>query len=187
MLNWAVMKNLLHSFLNGVDTINDWVGRGASWLTLLMALSTFVIVVLRYGFNTGWIWMQESVVYMHGALFMLAAGYTLLREGHVRVDIFYRPQSRTYKAVIDLLGAVLLLLPTCLLLAYYSYPYVSYSWYVLEGSNEAGGIPGVFLLKSVIPLGALLLALQGLSQAGRSLLTLTGESAAEDDSFKDFF
>lgn len=176
---------MLRSFVTVVDTLNDWIGRGVSWLTLLMALATFVIVVLRYGFNTGWIWMQESVVYMHGALFMLAAGYTLLHEGHVRVDIFYRPRGRTYKAVVDLFGSVLLLLPTCILLAYYSYPYISYSWYVLEGSNEAGGIPGVFLLKSVIPVGSLLLALQGLAKAGRSFLMLTEAPAAKRASFED--
>jgi len=181
------MKTLLHSFSNGVDAINDWIGRGAAWLTLAMALVTFIIVILRYGFNMGWIWMQESVVYMHGALFMLTAGYTLLAEGHVRVDLFYRPLGHTYKAVIDLVGSMLLLLPTCLLLAYYSYSYVSHSWYVLEGSREAGGIPGVFLLKSVIPIGALLLALQGLSKAARSLLVLLGEPTREDLSLKETF
>lgn len=152
-----------------------------------MALMTFVIVILRYGFDSGWIWMQESVVYMHGALFMLAGGYTLLKENHVRVDIFYRPLSHTYKATIDLCGAILLLLPTCALMLFYGFPYVAASWGVLEGSKEAGGIPAVFLLKSIILLGALLLGFQGLSQAGRSILTLTGEPVVEDTTLKETF
>ena len=179
------MKDVLRSFVDRVDALNDRVGRGAAWLTLLMALSTFIIVILRYCFNMGWIWMQESVVYMHGTLFMVAAGYTLLHGGHVRVDIFYRPQTPTYKARVDLFGSMFLLLPTCLLLMYYSSSYVFQSWEVLEGSKEAGGIPGVFLLKSVIPLGALLLALEGLSRAGHSILTLIRESGAETPSLKE--
>jgi TRAP-type mannitol/chloroaromatic compound transport system permease small subunit len=181
------MKTPLRSFVNVIDTINDWVGRGLAWLTLMMAMVTFIIVVLRYGLNTGWIWMQESVVYMHGTLFMLTAGYTLLKEGHVRVDIFYRPLSPSYKAVVDLFGALLLLLPTCLVLVYDGYPYVYDAWAVFEGSQEAGGLPGVFLLKSVILIGALLLGLQGLSQAGRSILNLTGEPTIEDTSLKETF
>jgi TRAP-type mannitol/chloroaromatic compound transport system permease small subunit len=181
------MKTVLRSFVDRVDAVNDCVGRGAAWLTLLMALSTFVIVILRYCFNTGWIWMQESVVYMHGTLFMLTAGYTLLHGGHVRVDIFYGPQTPTHKAKVDLFGSMFLLLPTCLLLIYYSFPYVSQSWKVLEGSQAAGGIPGVFLLKSVIPLGALLLAFEGLSRAGHCLLTLIRESDADESPLKETF
>ncbi len=169
------MKTALRFLVTRLDALNDHVGRAAAWLTLAMAVVTFVVVTLRYGFNTGWIWMQESVVFMHGILFMLAAGYTLLKEGHVRVDIFYRPKGIAYKAVIDLLGALLLVLPTCFLILYYGYPYVAESWKVFEGSKEAGGLPGVFLLKSMLLLATVLLGLQGLSQAARSLLILTGE------------
>lgn len=168
------MKTTLHTLVVRLDAWNDCVGRAAAWLTLAMAVVTFVVVTLRYGFNTGWIWMQESVVFMHGVLFMLTAGYTLLKEGHVRVDILYRPGGASYKAAVDLLGALLLVLPTCFLILYYGYPYVAESWKVFEGSKEAGGLPGVFLLKSVLLLAAVLLGLQGLSQAARSLLVLTG-------------
>jgi len=181
------MKDVVRSLVNRVDAINDWLGKGVSWLSLIMALVTFVIVILRYGFNTGWIWMQESVVYMHGAFFMLAAGYTLLKESHVRVDIFYRPLSPAYKATVDLCGATLLLLPTCFLLLFHGFPYVADSWAVFEGSKEAGGLPAVFLLKSVILLGAVFLGLQGLSQAGRSILTLSDKPPAEDKSLKEAF
>ena len=98
------MKTTLHTLVVRLDALNDCVGRAAAWLTLAMAVVTFIVVTLRYGFNMGWIWMQESVVFMHGVLFMLTAGYTLLKEGHVRVDILYRPGGAAYKAAVDLLG-----------------------------------------------------------------------------------
>ncbi len=156
-----------------IDAINDLIGRGVSWLTLFMALVMFVIVVLRYVFNMGWIWMQESVVFMHGFVFMLAGGYTLLAEEHVRIDIFYRPMSERKKAIVNLVGIVFLLFPTCFVIFYYGYPYVSDSWSVFEGSREAGGLPGVFLLKSSILVFPVLVGLQGGAKFIRALNTLT--------------
>ncbi len=164
----------LHQLVKRIDAFSEWVGQTMSWLTLLMALVTFVIVVLRYVFNVGWIWMQESVVYMHGLVFMLTAGYTLLHDGHVRVDIFYRPLSPQKKAWVDLLGTLLLLFPTCGLILYFGTPYVERSWSVFEGSKEAGGIPGVFLLKTAILLFPILIGIQGLSQVLRSVLVIKG-------------
>jgi len=170
----------LHRIVTGIDHFNDRVGRGVSWLSLFMVLVTFLIVILRYVFNMGWIWMQESVVYMHGTLFMVAGGYTLLSNGHVRVDIFYRPMSEKAKAWIDLFGVFFLLFPTCALIIIYGYPYVSDAWTVKEGSREAGGIDAVFLLKSIILVFPALLGVQGLSQAGHSLLKITNfESDSE--------
>ncbi|OEU48035.1 MAG: C4-dicarboxylate ABC transporter permease [Desulfobulbaceae bacterium S3730MH12] len=156
-----------------IDAMNDLIGRGVSWLTLFMALVMFVIVVLRYIFNMGWIWMQESVVFMHGFVFMLAGGYTLLAEEHVRIDIFYRPMSERKKAIVNLVGIVFLLFPTCFVIFYYGYPYVSDSWSVLEGSREAGGLPGVFLLKTSILVFPVLVGLQGVAKFIRALNTLT--------------
>ena len=156
-----------------IDAMNDLIGRGVSWLTLFMALVMFVIVVLRYVFNMGWIWMQESVVFMHGFVFMLAGGYTLLAEEHVRIDIFYRPMSERKKAIVNLVGIVFLLFPTCFVIFYYGYPYVSDSWSVLEGSREAGGLPGVFLLKTSILVFPVLVGLQGVAKFIRALNTLT--------------
>jgi TRAP-type mannitol/chloroaromatic compound transport system permease small subunit len=135
---------------DGIDALNNLIGRGVSWLTLFMALVMFVTVVLRYMFNVGWIWMQESVIFMHGFVFMLSGGYTLLAEQHVRIDILYRPMSEKKKALVNLFGIIFLLFPTCFVIFYYGYPYVSDSWSVLEDSREAGGLPGVFLLKSAI-------------------------------------
>lgn len=158
-----------------IDAINDFIGRGVSWLTLFMALVMFVTVILRYMFNMGWIWMQESVVFMHGFVFMLAGGYTLLAEEHVRIDIFYRPMSEKKKAVANLVGILFLLFPTCFVIFYYGYPYVRDSWSVFEGSREAGGLPGVFLLKSAILVFPVLVGLQGVAKFIRALNTLAAK------------
>ena len=157
-----------------LDQLSEWSGRGIAWLTLGMVIVTFAVVVLRYLFNIGWIAMQESVTYMHALVFMLGAAYTLRHDGHVRVDIFYQKFSPRGRAWVDLLGTLLLLLPVTLFIAWISWEYVASSWELQEGSRETGGLPGVYLLKSAIPLMAVLLVLQGASLALRSLLVLLG-------------
>ncbi len=166
-----------------IDRLNDAIGRGVAWLTLAMVLIAFSVVVLRYVYAIGWVWMQESYIWLHGIVFMLGAGYTLLHHGHVRVDILYRPAGARTKAWVDLLGSGLLLLPMVALVLLVSLDYVAASWVKLEESREAGGMPGLFLLKSVIPAFCILLGLQGLALAGRSLLVLTGNKdfAPDDD------
>jgi TRAP-type mannitol/chloroaromatic compound transport system permease small subunit len=134
------------------------------------------VVILRYVFSVGWVWMQESYVWLHGIVFMLGAGYTLLHNGHVRVDIFYRPASRRRKAWVDLFGVCVLLLPLIAVSMIFSWDYVLKSWVKLEESREAGGLPGLYLLKSIIWCFCLLVALQGLSLAGRSILVLSGKT-----------
>lgn len=141
-----------------------------------MVLVTFVVVILRYVFSFGWVWLQESYVWMHGIVFMIGAGYTLLHNGHVRVDIFYRPAGARYKALVDLGGAFLLLLPMVVLVFWVGFGYVVSSWSMLEESREAGGLPGLFLLKTMILGFCVLTALQGLSLAARSALVLRGHS-----------
>ena len=155
--------NALAGIIRRIDRLNDAVGRSVAWLTLAMVLVTFTVVVLRYVFSLGWVWMQESYVWLHGIVFMLGAGYTLLHNGHVRVDIFYRPASDRHKAWVDLFGVVVLLLPVISVSMFYSLDYVIKSWAGLEESREAGGLPGLFLLKSVIWGFCILMALQGLS------------------------
>jgi TRAP-type mannitol/chloroaromatic compound transport system permease small subunit len=164
----------LATFIRSIDRLNDAIGRSVAWLTLAMVLIAFTVVVLRYVYAIGWVWMQESYVWLHGIVFMIGAGYTLLHNGHVRIDIIYRPAGDRYKAVIDLFGSLLLLLPMVLIVFLVSIDYVASSWGKLEESREAGGLPGLFLLKTVIPLFCLLLGLQGLALAGRSLLVLSG-------------
>jgi TRAP-type mannitol/chloroaromatic compound transport system permease small subunit len=165
----------LAAFVRLIDRLNDAVGRGVAWLTLAMVLITFAVVLLRYVFAIGWVWMQESYVWLHGIVFMLGAGYTLLHNGHVRVDIIYSSASPRYKSVIDLFGSLVLLLPLVVVVFLVSFQYVMASWLKLEESREAGGLPGLFLLKTVILAFCVLLGLQGLALAGRSLLTLAGK------------
>ena len=164
----------LAAFVRFIDRLNDAVGRGIAWLTLVMVLITFLVVVLRYVYSIGWVWMQESYIWLHGIVFMVGAGYTLLHNGHVRVDILYRPKDYRYKAVIDILGSIFLLLPLVGLVFMVSVGYVADSWIRLEESREAGGLPGLFLLKSVVLVFCVLLGLQGMALAGRSLLSLVG-------------
>lgn len=164
----------LVTFVNLVDRLNERVGRGVAWLTLLMVLIAFAVAILRYVYAIGWVWLQESYVWLHGIVFMAGAGYALLHNAHVRVDIFYRPASVRYKAIVDLLGSLLLLSPLVVIVVMASYGYVIDSWQRLEVSRETGGLPGLFLLKSVILVFCLLTGLQGLSLAARSFLVLTG-------------
>lgn len=166
--------NALVAFVNVVDRLNDRIGQAIAWLTLLMVLITFAVAILRYVYAIGWVWLQESYVWLHGVVFMVGAGYTLLHNAHVRVDIFYRPSSVRYKAAVDLFGSLVLLLPLVVVVTLVSYGYVIDSWARLEVSRETGGLPGLFLLKSVILVFCLLLGLQGLSLAARSFLVLSG-------------
>jgi len=142
-----------------------WLGRGISWLTLVMVFLIFGIVVARYGFNQGWIWMQEAVTYLHAMVFMIAAAWAFQTDDHVRVDIFYRSNSNRYKNWVNLLGTVLLLVPFSLFLLVIGWNYVAASWETLESSREPGGLPLVFLLKSLILILPALLLIQSWSTA----------------------
>jgi TRAP-type mannitol/chloroaromatic compound transport system permease small subunit len=154
--------------------VNERIGRAVSWLALIMVLVQMIVVVMRYVFGVSWLALQESIVYMHAAIFLAAAGYTLLHDGHVRVDIFYRPANERRQAIVDLVGALCFLMPMASAIFYISWPYVAKSWAVLETSQEGSGIPAVFLLKTVILVYAALVALQGISLALRSFMTISG-------------
>lgn len=140
-----------------------WLGRGISWLSLAMVLLTFGVVVIRYGFNQGWIWMQEGVTYLHAMVFMVAAAWAFQTDDHVRVDIFYRDHSTRYKNWVNLVGTVVFLVPFSLFLLLIGWDYVVASWQTLESSREAGGLPFVFLLKSLILVLPALLLIQSWS------------------------
>ncbi|MDP6173515.1 MAG: TRAP transporter small permease subunit [Rhodospirillales bacterium] len=133
-----------------IDALNSTVGSLVAWAALGMVLVQFTVVIGRYIFGVNFIWMQESVIYLHGLVFMLGAGYTLLHDGHVRVDIWYRDASPRFRSRVDLVGGALFLLPVCILIWGFSWPYVVNSWTVLEGSMETSGIPAVFALKSLL-------------------------------------
>jgi len=157
-----------------LERINVAIGRGVAWLTLVMVVVTFVVVVLRYAFDLGWIWLQESITWMHAAVFMLAAAYTLARDEHVRVDVFYRNFGPRGKALVDAAGAMFFLVPVCVFLVWSSWDYVTVSWAIRENSREAGGLvyPLTSLLKTFIPVMATMLLLQGLVIVARSIAAL---------------
>lgn len=148
------------------------IGKSVAWLTLLMVLLTFLIVVLRYGFNLGWIWLQESVTYLHAMVFMMAAAWAWQTDDHVRVDIYYRERSSRQKAVIDLVGTLIFLVPVCLFLLLVSWNYVAVSWAGQEGSREAGGLEWVYWQKSLILVLPGMLLLQAVIAVRSSIYTL---------------
>lgn len=160
--------------IRALESFSELTGQLVSWLTLAMVLVTFTVVVLRYVFAIGWVAMQESIAYMHGMVFMLGAAYTLHHDGHVRVDIAYRHLGPRGRALVDLVGTLLLLLPTAGFILWIGWAYVAESWRVLEGSREAGGLPGVFVLKTLVLVMPALLILQGLAWVLRAALTLFG-------------
>ena len=141
-----------------------------------MVIVTFIVVIMRYVFDAGLIWMQESVVWMHAVVFMLGAAYTLHAEEHVRVDIFYRTISERRRAWVDLVGVIVFLMPLCVFLAWASFDFVTQSWRIGESSRESGGLPYPFipLLKSVLLLMPVAVALQGVSLCLKSVRTLQG-------------
>jgi TRAP-type mannitol/chloroaromatic compound transport system permease small subunit len=173
----------LQGLVRAIDRLNESIGAAVAWLALFTVLVEFTVVLMRYVFGVGSVKMQESIVYMHATVFMVAAGYTLLHNGHVRCDIFYAVASPRRQALIDLFGVAVFLLPTCALIAWMAWPYVAAAWAVREGSPEGSlGIPGVYLLKSIILVFAGLIALQGIALALHSALRLAGiESATADE------
>lgn len=176
---------LLGLLQTSIDKLHYFLGRTVSFFTLLMAALTFVIVLLRYGFDLGWIAMQETVMYLHASVFMLGAAMTLRDDGHVRVDIFYRRASPRRKAVIDLVGSVMLLLPLCLFVLLWSWDYVIRSWQLQEASQAAGGLPYVFLLKTLLLLFAATLLLQAVADIIRHGLFLANANNGNNGNSKN--
>jgi TRAP-type mannitol/chloroaromatic compound transport system permease small subunit len=171
------MRNAMTAIADRIDRLTRAVGRAVAWLALAIVLVQFALVLARYVFSFGSIWLTQSVIYGHATLIMLAAAWTLAAGGHVRVDVFYAQASARTRAIVDLIGSLLLLLPFALMLLYLSVPYAARSWAILERSQEVGGLPLVFVLKTLIPLFAVLMALQGAAQAIRAAAALGGGRA----------
>lgn len=159
-----------------LEGFSDSLGRAVSWMTLAMVLITFAVVVLRYIFGTGVIWLQESITWLHAVVFMMGAAYTLQQEEHVRVDIFYREMTPERRAWVNIAGLLLFLWPMCIYLCVEAFDYVRVSWRIGEGSREAGGLPYPFVpvLKSIILLMPVTLSLQGVAIFLRSVIDLRG-------------
>ncbi len=169
------------AIITAIDQFNEKLGRGVSWVSFALVVATFLVVLLRYIFNTGIIALQEILLYMHSIIFMLGASYTLRHDAHVRVDVFYRPLGAKGKAIINLLGILLILFPFCGFIFYISWEYVSSSWSYREGSREAGGLDAVFILKSLIIIMPVMLFVQGVAELLRSLLVLLGKEPPSVD------
>jgi TRAP-type mannitol/chloroaromatic compound transport system permease small subunit len=167
------MRNTVERIAGAIERAIAAIGWAAAWCSLYVVIVEFAVVVMRYALGIGSIKLQESVVYAHAGLFMLAAAWTLQVGGHVRVDIFYAQATPRRRALIDLIGAVVFLLPFAAALVLLSVPYVTRSWAILERSREANGLPFVYLLKTLIPLFAALIGLQGVAQAIRAALVLS--------------
>lgn len=158
--------------VRAISGINRTIGVVFSWLSLGIVLVCFTVVVQRYVFSTSNVWMQDLYVWLNGAMFTAVAGFALLRNDHVRVDIFYRPASIRTKAIIDMIGVLIFLLPFCWIVWRYGYPFVRRSWRIYEGSANVGGMPGLYILKTFILGFVVLVAAQGIAMLLRGILVL---------------
>lgn len=168
------MLSTLALFVRCVDKINEVIGRAASWLTLGVVLVCFSVVVLRYVFSIGFVWLQDTYVWLHAAAFSLASGYAFARDRHVRVDVLYARMGERGRAWVNLLGVIFLLIPFITVLLWWSWGWVARSWALAERSTNVGGLPGLYVVKSCLIAFAILVGLQGLALAGRSVLVLAG-------------
>ena len=173
--------NVLKTFIHWIDGLNEWVGRGVAWVTLALVLVIFVDVVMRYLFNTSFVFTQELEWHLFGFIFLIGAGYTLLHDGHVRVDIIYQRLGFKGQAWINLMGVIVFLIPGCLMIIITSFKFVLSSFLILEGSPDPGGIPLRFIVKGFIPAGFSLLLLQGLSLGVHSLLQILGVETPKEE------
>lgn len=172
-MNKKTISAFITAFISIENRFQQNFGHFIAWGMFSLILLAALVVILRYGFGTGSIALQEAVLYNHAILFMLGMGYTLLQNKHVRVDVFYSKQSPKRQAVIDLLGGIFLALPSVVFILWSSWDYVASSWVIYESSAEVGGLPYVYLLKTVILMMAILLGLQILSLIAESLIKIS--------------
>ncbi|WP_395341394.1 TRAP transporter small permease subunit [Ningiella sp. W23] len=175
------MQNVLATVANIINRINAALGKVVSYATIAMAIVMFGIVVLRYGFSLGWIAMQESVMYLHAAVFLLGSAFTYQQNAHVRVDVFYRQYSKRKQAMVNLLGSLVFMLPVSLYIGIICFDYVIDSWSLLEGSREPGGLPFVYVLKSFLLIFAISMVLQAISEIITNTLRLLGHISFSED------
>lgn len=166
----------LENFVRLIDSMNEHIGRFVSWFTLVTVIICFVVVVLRYAFGVGILWLQELYVWSHAIVFMVGAGYTMLHGGHVRVDIFYDRLDVRKKAWTNIFGTIVFLLPWLAVVTYYGFGFFEASYRVDESSPQGGGMPALYVLKSMILVFCFLVGLQGLALIGRSILILKGHA-----------
>jgi TRAP-type mannitol/chloroaromatic compound transport system permease small subunit len=169
--------NILVVIIRAISAMNRVIGNVFAWLSLIMVLVCFTVVVQRYALGFTILWMQDLYVWLNGAMFTAVAGFALLRDDHVRVDIFYRPAKIRTKAIVDLIGVIIFLIPFCWIVYAYSWNYVARSWRISESSANVGGMPGLYILKSFLLVFVAVIFLQGIAMALRSILVLRGQEA----------
>lgn len=170
----------LKKFLKFIESINEFVGRGVSWVTFGLVLIVFTDVIMRYVFRTSFVFVQEMEWHMFSFVFLIGAGYALLHDEHVRVDIFYQRMSKKKKAWVNFIGCVFFLFPGCYLIVATSIPFAYSSFAILEGSPDPGGVPFRFIIKGCISVGFILVAIQGISLVIRSFCTIAGIELDEE-------
>ncbi len=175
--------NALKTVSCWIDTLNEWVGRGVAWVTAGLVMVVFVDVLMRYLLNTSFVFTQELEWHLFGFIFLIGAGYTLLHDGHVRVDIIYQRLGFKGRAWINFFGVILFLIPGCIMVISTSWKFTMTSFAMLEGSPDPGGIPFRFIIKGCIPVGFTLLLLQGISMGLHSFMQILGiEKTGEEPS-----
>jgi len=162
-----------------LDKFSQTIGKVIAWLTLFMVLFSVINVLASWMFNISWIWLRESITWMHGANFLIACAFTLNNKGHVRVDIFYSQMTQKRQALVDFIGTLLLLLPTSIFIAWASWPAFLLSWKVGEVSSEAGGLPAVYILKSFLLIMPALLIIEAINQLIKSAKLITSNKLME--------
>jgi len=172
------MLNALRTFAAFVDGLNEKIGRSLSVLVWLVALVCAIVVVLRYAFHVSFTWMQELYVWIHAVVFLAASSYAMLLNAHVRVDILYSKWSLRTRAIVEIIGVLIFTLPWMVVLAWLAWPFVVDSWSIWEGSSQPNGMPGVFLLRTMLLVFCALMALQCLAIMARGLLVLAGDRTA---------
>ncbi|KGK42986.1 C4-dicarboxylate ABC transporter permease [Nitrincola sp. A-D6] len=175
---------MLSLLIRLICRINLILGHVFSWFSLGIVLVCFTVVVMRYFFSSGSVWMQDLYVWLNGMMFMGIAGFTLLQNGHVRVDIFYRPAGIRRKALVDMIGAIVFIAPFLYIISVYSFPYVQRSWRFMEGSANFGGMQGLYVVKSFILVFVAVVALQALAMVMRSILILSNNEALVPESYR---
>ena len=163
--------------VRAICAINGLLGRVFSWFSLGIVVVCFTVVAMRYVFRIGSVPLQDAYVWLNGMMFMGIAGYTLMRDIHVRVDIFYRDAPLRRKAMVDIFGSLAFLAPFLAVLVIWSWPYVERSWALGESSPNVGGLPGLFVLKSFLLVFAAVVGLQALAIVLRGVLVLAGREA----------
>lgn len=169
------MYDIIKKTIYILDYISEKSGGFISWLNIALVLIISTDVFIRYILGLSFIWITELEIYLFAFVFLFSSGYTLKHNKHVRVDVFYSKLNKKNKALIDLFGWVLFLLPWSIVVFYTSFNYALTSYSINESSPQPGGLPALYILKFSIPLGFLMLFIQGLSDMLNNVCTLLGK------------